>query len=136
MDRHARERQQRYLQKRKAAGFHRLEAWIPPDLVAEIDRRHGPYGDFCRPQLAVIALLRRALKPGAALSVSGRAEVSAWADKSGEPKAGLSLVVEELATLKPKPKPRDEDHQQQPRRSPRQPAPAGSDFDDFEEWRP
>lgn len=74
------------------------------------------------------------LQQGAALSVSGRAEVSAWSDKSGEPKAGLSLVVEELATLKAKPKPRDEGHQQ-PRRSARQPAPAG-EFDDMDEWQP
>jgi len=76
------------------------------------------------------------LPAGAALSVSGRAEVSAWSDKSGEPKAGLSLVVEELATLKAKPKPRDEGHQDQRRRSARQPAPAGADFDDLDEWQP
>ena len=48
------------------------------------------------------------LKAGAALSVSGRAEVSAWLDKQGEPRGGLSIVVEELAALKGKPKPRQE----------------------------
>lgn len=74
------------------------------------------------------------LQQGAALSVSGRAELSAWLDKQGEPKAGLSLVVDELATLKAKPKPRDEGHQQ-PRRPARQPAPAGG-FDDLDDWQP
>ncbi|MBL8252113.1 MAG: single-stranded DNA-binding protein [Candidatus Competibacter sp.] len=74
------------------------------------------------------------LPANAALSVSGRAEVSAWLDKSGEPRAGLSLVVDELATLKAKPKPRDDGHQQ--RRSARQPAPAGADFDDMDLWQP
>ncbi len=71
------------------------------------------------------------LPAGAALSVSGRAEVSAWSDKSGEPRAGLSLVVEELATLKAKPKPRDEGQ-----RSARQPAQAGTSFDDMDLWQP
>ena len=74
------------------------------------------------------------LPAGAALSVSGRADVSAWLDKQGEPKAGLSLVVEELATLKAKPKARH-DGSQQPRRHTRQPAPAGG-FDDMEDWQP
>lgn len=76
------------------------------------------------------------LQQGAALSVSGRVEVSAYLDKSGEHKAGLSLVVDELVTLKAKPKPRDEGRQQQPRRSARQPAQAGADFDDLDEWQP
>ena len=76
------------------------------------------------------------LAQGAALSISGKAEVSGWLDKQGEPKAGLSLVVEELVTLKAKPKPRDEGHHDQRRRSARQPAPAGADFDDLDEWQP
>ena len=76
------------------------------------------------------------LPAGAALSVSGRVEVSAWSDKNGEPKAGLSLVVEELATLKAKPKPWDEGHQQQRRRSARRPARVGADFDDLDDWQP
>lgn len=73
------------------------------------------------------------LQQGAALSVSGRAEVSVWLDKNGEHKGGLSLVVDELATLKAKPKPREDGHQQ--RRPARQPAPAGG-FDDLDEWQP
>lgn len=81
------------------------------------------------------------LPAGAALSVSGRAEVSAWSDKSGEPKAGLSLVVEELATLKAKPKPQDGGvpPQRAPRPRPsREPATAGAGvpFDDLDEWQP
>ncbi len=73
------------------------------------------------------------LPAGAALSVSGRVEVSAWSDKQGEPKAGLSLVVEEMATLKAKPKPRDEGRQS--RGSARRAEPAG-DFDDMDRWQP
>ena len=49
------------------------------------------------------------LAQGAALSVSGKAEVNGWIDKQGEPKAGLSLVVDDLATLKGKPRPPQED---------------------------
>lgn len=91
------------------------------------------------------------LPAGAALAVSGRAELSAWLDKAGEPKAGLSLVVDELATLKGKPRPVPVEAEgqeratgqstgqhaghfsghRQPRRPPR-PAPVatGPDFDD------
>jgi single-strand DNA-binding protein len=60
------------------------------------------------------------LGANAAVAVSGKAEVSGWIDKSGEPKAGLSLVVDELATLKAKPKPR----------APQPAATAGAGFDD------
>lgn len=80
-----------------------------------------------------------ALPANSALSVSGRAEVSAWLDKQGEPKAGLSIVVDELATLKGKPRPpqgqgdtrqarQGEDATPRPHRA-RQ-APVGADFDD------
>ena len=75
------------------------------------------------------------LPAGAALSVSGRAEVNAWLDKSGEPRAGLSVVVEELATLRGKPRPPSESRQPS-RRPARQPEPAGVPFDDFETWQP
>ncbi len=46
------------------------------------------------------------LPAGAALSVSGKVEVKAWIDKKGEAAAGLSLVVDDLAALKPKPRPK------------------------------
>lgn len=93
------------------------------------------------------------LGDGAALSISGRAEVNAWLDKAGEPRAGLSLVADELATLKGKPHPVEAEGRQEhaagqstgqntghgqgqypprpPRRPPR-PAPVttGQDFDD------
>lgn len=45
------------------------------------------------------------LGDGAALSVSGKAEINGWLDKQGEPKAGLSLVADDVATLKGKPRP-------------------------------
>ncbi len=81
------------------------------------------------------------LADGAALSISGRAEVNAWLDKAGEPRAGLSLVVDELATLKAKPRPAPVEAQGQERtgqypprqpRRPTRPAPVatGPDFDD------
>jgi len=89
------------------------------------------------------------LADGAALSISGRAEVNAWLDKQGEPRAGLSLLVDDLVTLKGKPRPVEAEGQEratgqstgqhaghfsghrQPRRPPR-PAPVatGPDFDD------
>lgn len=69
-----------------------------------------------------------ALKEGAALSVSGRCEVSAWINRDGEAAGGLSMVVDELAALKGKPKPRTP--------KPRQPETAGAGFDDYENWRP
>ena len=81
------------------------------------------------------------LPAGAALSVSGKAELSAWLDKNGEPKAGLSLVVDELAALKGKPRPPqgtgDAPHVRQcqgshprPQRPTRAPVDAGLNFDD------
>ena len=58
-------------------------------------------------------------KASAAISVAGRATPSAWLDKTGEPKAGLSVVVDQLAALRTRPKPKPA------------PAPAPAlDFDD------
>ena len=82
-----------------------------------------------------------ALPANAALSVAGRAEVSAWLDKQGEPRAGLSIVADELATLKGKPRPpqgtgdtqqgrQGEDATPRPQRAQRQPVAAGAGFDD------
>lgn len=45
------------------------------------------------------------LANGAALSISGKAEVNAYTNKQGEPAAGLSIVADDLATLKGKPRP-------------------------------
>ena len=75
------------------------------------------------------------LPAGAALSVSGRAEVNAWLDKNGEPRAGLSVVVEELATLRGKPRLPSESRPPS-RRPARQPEPAGIPFDDLDDWQP
>ena len=47
------------------------------------------------------------LPAGTALAVSGKAELKAWlSNKTGEPQAGLSLIVDDLAVLKAKPRPR------------------------------
>lgn len=78
---------------------------------------------------------------GAALAVSGKAEVNGWLDKQGEPKAGLSLVVDEVATLKGKPRPPQGDRSDapgrpgegsppRPQRARKAPVAAGAGFDD------
>jgi|APTNR8051073442_1049403.scaffolds.fasta_scaffold05494_3 hypothetical protein len=78
---------------------------------------------------------------GAALAVSGKAEINGWLDKQGEPRAGLSLVVDEVATLKGKPLPpqgagdapnvrQGQGSPQRPQRPTRQPVAAGAGFDD------
>ena len=46
------------------------------------------------------------LKSGQAVSVTGRAKLTAWIDKKGEAQAGLDVVIDELATLRPRPKPK------------------------------
>lgn len=79
------------------------------------------------------------LKAGAAISVAGRAELSAWIDKQGEPKAGLSLVVDELASLRGKPKPRQDREASRP--APPSSASTGQGdrdalpFDDLDDWQ-
>ena len=60
-----------------------------------------------------------------AVALSGKLEVSAYTAKNGEPAAGLSVVCDELATLKAKPRPRAEPAQQ--------PVIAGFD-DDLPDW--
>ena len=81
------------------------------------------------------------LGDGAALAVSGKAEVNGWLDKQGEPRAGLSLVADEIATLKGKPRPPQGDgdapnvrqgqgSHPRPQRSTRPPVAAGAGFDD------
>ena len=63
------------------------------------------------------------MKANNAIAVSGKLEVSAYTDKKGEPATGLSIVVDELASLKPRPKPKPT------------PAPV-ADFDDMAGWQP
>lgn len=75
------------------------------------------------------------LADGAALSVSGRAEINGWLDKQGEPRAGLSLVADDVATLKAKPKPQSQEQgepapRQPPRQPPRRPVATAPGFDD------
>ena len=76
------------------------------------------------------------MKDRAALSVSGRIEVSAWINRDGEACGGLSLVVDELATLRGKPKPRNEGEPPRRRDRARQPEAAGAGFDDMGDWQP
>ena len=51
-----------------------------------------------------------ALRAGAALSVSGRCELSAWLSRDGEAKAGLSIVADEIVTLRGQPKSKPSTH--------------------------
>lgn len=46
------------------------------------------------------------LKNDQAVSITGRAKLTAWLDKKGEAQAGLDVVIDELATLRPRPKPK------------------------------
>ena len=64
------------------------------------------------------------LKANNAVALSGKLEVSAYTDKNGQPAAGLSVVVDELATLKAKPR---------PKAAPAPAAAAGFD-DDLPDW--
>lgn len=66
-----------------------------------------------------------ALHANNAVALSGKLEVSAYTAKDGSPAAGLSVVVDELATLKAKPRPRSTPAPA--------PAPAGFD-DDLPDW--
>ena len=61
-----------------------------------------------------------------ALALSGKLEVSAYTAKDGSPAAGLSVVCDELATLKGKPRPKADPP------PPKQPGIAG--FDDLPDW--
>ena len=81
-------------------------------------RREGPavaFGDLADRLLT--------MKADNALALSGKLEVSAYTDKQGNPAAGLSVVCDELATLKARPKPKAEPA------APKQPVIAGFDDD-------
>ena len=70
------------------------------------------------------------LKGGAAVSISGRAELSVWADRDGNHHPGLSLVADEVAALRGKIKPRSDGgsgHSQR-QRSERPPDPGEADI--------
>jgi Single-strand binding protein family len=78
------------------------------------------------------------LKANAALSVSGKAELQAWLSKTGEPAAGLSLVVDDLAVLKPKPRPPQAPEKSYPQAgvATQQSYPqATAGFDDMDRWQ-
>ncbi len=64
------------------------------------------------------------LKAGDAVAIGGRAELSVWADRDGNHHPGLSLMADEVATLRGKPKPRS------PKPRAREPEAASAGFDD------
>ena len=63
------------------------------------------------------------LKAGDAVAIGGRAELSVWEDKDGNHHPGLSLVADEVATLRGRPKPRADNPP--PPRQRQQAAPVG-----------
>ena len=69
------------------------------------------------------------LKANTALALSGKLEVSAYTAKDGQPAAGLSVVCDQLATLKAKPRPKAA----QAAAHAQQPVIAGFD-DDLPDW--
>lgn len=69
------------------------------------------------------------LPADSALSVAGRAELSAYLNKSGEPAASISLTVDDIAVLKPRPRPRPS------KPEPQQPG-NGDPLDDYDRWVP
>ena len=73
------------------------------------------------------------LKAGDAVSIGGRAELSVWEDRDGQHHPGLSLVADEIATLRGKPKLRAP--KPKPTREP-EAASAGIPFDDMGDWQP
>ncbi len=73
------------------------------------------------------------LKAGDAVSIGGRAELSVWEDRDGNHHPGLSLVADEIATLRGKPKPRAP--KPKPTREP-EAAGDGVPFDDMGDWQP
>jgi hypothetical protein len=49
-------------QRLKARGYHRLDVFVPPDLMAAIERRWKPEGPWQSPQTAIVELLYRVLR--------------------------------------------------------------------------
>lgn len=54
------------------------------------------------------------LKAGDAVAIGGRAELSVWEDKDGHHHPGLSVVADEVATLRGRPKPKPSRQQAAP----------------------
>ena len=68
------------------------------------------------------------LDAGDAVAISGRAELSVWTDKEGNSRPNLSVLADEVATLKGRPRPRQP---RAPRKiKPQEPPVAGIPFDD------
>jgi single-stranded DNA-binding protein len=89
-------------------------------LIADPQSRDGPKGPFTTATIRVAGddpvlvssiafgdAAERLLEfaKGDAISVSGRARLTSWTGRDGAEKHGLSLVVEQLAALKPHPRP-------------------------------
>lgn len=85
------------------------------------------------------------LKAGDAVSIAGPAEINAWLDKEGNPKPSVSMVAEQLISLRPKPRPVDAERPpvHRSRRTHRIARPQeehdaddGEPFNDLDDWQP
>lgn len=70
------------------------------------------------------------LKAGDAVAIGGRAELSVWEDKDGNHHPGLSVVADEVATLRGRPKPKPDTAPTRQSRHQAAPVQEGTPFDD------
>lgn len=70
------------------------------------------------------------LKAGDAVAIGGRAELSVWEDKDGNYHPGLSLVADEVATLRGRPKPKPDTAPTRQSRQQTTPSHEAAPFDD------
>ena len=72
-----------------------------------------------------------AMNAGDAVAIGGRAELKAWVDKEGNARPDVSVVADEIATLKGRPKPQKPRAPRKARQVPASPpTDAGIPFDD------
>ncbi len=98
-----------------------LAALASGNLIADPQRRSGAKGAFATALMRVAtsdgsqlvsaiafgdaAEQLLALTKGAAVAISGRANINTWTDRSGAEKNGLGIVVDQIATIRPRRRP-------------------------------
>ena len=89
-------------------------AWVWVSVIA--------FGDEAQRLLAMNA--------GDAVAIGGRAELKAWVDKEGNARPDVSVVADEIATLKGRPRPPKPHQPKAPRKQVSASTDAGIPFDD------
>ena len=89
-------------------------AWVWVSVIA--------FGDEAQRLLAMNA--------GDAVAIGGRAELKAWVDKEGNARPDVSVVADEIATLKGRPRPPRPHQPKAPRKQVSASTDAGIPFDD------